>query len=275
MPRDLALLGARWLWRLALVGVCILLASLGQLVFGALAWYVGIGLCCVLVAVEVLRSSSALARVVKRLENAQPCACMFTGAAGNATTGLWKGIRVQVGSTEVGPRIGIPLGKLPPELAVHQRHPARDPGRGVHTGDESFDRSLCIEGSSDAVWRSVLTAEPRSLLESLSQRATVSLHDQALDVQLTDLESNTLEALLDQAVAFAAALPEPANDPLARIFALARTEPANGVRAGHYRWLAERGWNTHEVYRAAAADPDPAIATWARSHLPPSDGAFR
>lgn len=257
------------------MGACILLASLGQLALGGIAWYVGLGLCCALIAVEVMRSSSAQERLVKRLENPQPCACMFTGAEGGATTGLWKGIRVQVGSNDAGLRIGIPLGKLPAELTVQQRHRASDPEHRVHTGDESFDRSLCIGGSNDAAWRCVLTAEPRSLLESLSQSATVSLHDQALDVQLTDLESNTLEALLDQAVAFAAALPEPANDPLARIFALARTEPASGVRAGHYRWLAERGWNTHEVYREAAADPDPAIATWARSHLPPSDGAFR
>jgi hypothetical protein len=261
--------------RLAFVGACILLASLGQLALGGITWYVGIGLCCALIAVEVLRSSSALARVVKRLEHAQPCACMFTGAAGNATTGLWKGIRVQVGSIDAGLRIGIPLRKLSAELTVQQRDRASHPEHCVHTGDESFDRSLRIEGSNDTVWRCVLTAEPRSLLESLSQRATVSLHDQALDVQLTDLESNTLESLLDQAVAFAAALPEPASDPLAKIFALARTEPASGVRAGHYRWLAERGWNTHEVYRAAAADPDPAIATWGSSHLPPSGGAFR
>lgn len=257
------------------MGGCILLASLGQLAFGGIAWYVGIGLCCVLIAVEVLRSSSALARVAKRLESAQPCACMFTGATGNATTGLWKGIRVQVGSTEIGPRIGIPLGTLPAELIVQQRRRAHDPEQGIHTGDESFDRSLRIGGSDDGLWRCVLTAEPRSLLESLSQRATVSLHDQALDVQLTDLRGNTLEDLLDRAVAFAAALPEPASDPYAKVFALARTEAVTGVRAGHYRWLAERGWNTHEVYRAAAADPDPAIATWGRSNLPPSDGAFR
>jgi hypothetical protein len=261
--------------RLGFVGVCILLASLGQLALGGIAWYVGIGLCCALVVVEVMRSSSAQDRMAKRLENPQPCACMFTGAEGRATTGLWKGTRVQVGSTDAGPRIGIPLGKLPTELVVQQRRRARDPEHGVHTGDESFDRSLCIGGSDDAVWRCVLTAEPRSLLESLSRRATVSLHDQALEVQLTDLESNMLEALLDRAVAFAAALPEPANDPLARVFALARTEPVSGVRAGHYRWLAERGWNTHEVYRAAAADPDLVIAEWGRSHLPPSDGAFR
>lgn len=260
--------------RLAFVGACVLLASLGQLALGGIAWYVGLGLCCSLIAVEVMRSSSAQDRVAKQLENPHPCACMFTGAEGSATTGLWKGIRVQVGSTDTGLRVGIPLGKLPPELAVHQRQQARDPERGVHTGDESFDRALCIMGN-DAMWRCVLTAESRSLLESLSQRAIVSLHDQALDVQLTDLESNMLEALLDRAVAFAAALPEPANDPPARIFALARTEPVSGVRAGHYRWLAERGWNTHEVFRAAAADSDPAIATWARSHLPPSDGAFR
>jgi hypothetical protein len=257
------------------VGACILLASLGQLALGGIAWYVGIGLCCALVAVEVMRSSSAQDSVSKRLENPQLCACMFTGAEGGATTGLWKGIRVQVGSTDAGLRIGIPLRKLPAELAVHQRHQARDPEHDVHTGDESFDRSLCIVASNDAVWRWVFTAEPRRLLESLSRGATVSLHDQALDVQLTDLESDTLEALLDRAVAFAAALPDPASDPTARIFALAQTEPVSGVRAGHYRWLAERGWNTHEVYRAAAADPDPAIATWARSYLPPSDGAFR
>jgi hypothetical protein len=261
--------------RLAFVGACILLASLGQLALGGIAWYIGMGLCCALIAVEVLRSSSALARLAKRLENPQPCACMFTGAEGGATTGLWKGIRVQVGSTDAGLRIGIPLAKLPAELTVQQRHRASDSEHRVHTGDESFDRSLCIGGSDDGLWRCVLTAEPRSLLESLSQRATVSLHDQALDVQLTDLESNALDALLDQAVTFAAALPEPTNDPLARIFALARTEPMSGVRAGHYRWLAERGWNTHEVYRAAAADEDPTIATWARNHLPPSDGAFR
>jgi hypothetical protein len=257
------------------VGACILLASLGQLVLGGFAWYVGIGLCCALIAVEVMRSASAQDRLVKRLENPQPCACMFTGADGGATTGLWKGIRVQIGSTDAGLRIGIPLGKLPAELTVQQRHRASDPKHRVQTGDESFDRSLCIGDANDGAWRCVLTAEPRGLLESLSQRATVSLHDQALDVQLTDLESNALEALLEQAVAFAAALPEPANDPLARIFALAGTEPVSGVRAGHYRWLAERGWNTHEVYRAAAADSDPAIATWGSSHLPPSDGAFR
>ncbi len=261
--------------RYGILGACILLASIGQFVLGGIAYYLALGLCCALIAVEGMSASSAQDRVSKRLENPHPCACMFTGSPGGVTTGLWKGVRVQVGFTDDGLRIGIPLGTLPAELTVQQRDRARDPEHDVHTGDEAFDRSLRVGGSNDAVWRCVLTAEPRRLLESLSRCAIVRLHDRALDVQLTDVKSDLWEARLDEAVALAAALPEPADDPPARIFALARTEPVSGVRAGHYRWLAECGWNTHEVFRAAAADPDPAIAAWARGHLAPSDGAFR
>ncbi len=245
-----------------------------MLVFGPTACYVGIGLCLALLAVEVIRSSSAEAQIEKRLESAQRCACMFTGAIGDAITGLWKGIRVQVGSTADGLRIGIPLRSVSAELVIEPRGRTCDTEHG-RTGDESFDRSLCIGSSGDAAWRSVLTAEPRRLLTMLRGQAAIRLHDQALDVRLMSLESKKLEAVVDLAVAFAAALPAPTSDPPAAVFALARAEPVSSVRAGHYRWLAERGWNTHEVYRAAAADPDPAIAAWGSSHLAPSDGVFR
>lgn len=244
-----------------------------MLASGAAASYVGIGLCLAFLALEVMRSSSAEARIEKRLENAQRCACMFTGAAGDAITGLWKGIRVQVGSTADGLRIGIPLRNVSAELVIERRGRTCDTEHG-RTGDDSFDQSLCI-GSGDAARRSVLTAEPRRLLTTLSGQAATRLHDQALDIQLMSLESKKLEAVVDLAVAFAAALPAPTSDPPAAVFALARAEPVSSVRAGHYRWLAERGWNTQEVYRAAAADPDPAIAAWGSSHLAPSDGVFR
>jgi len=253
------------------------LSIVGFIEFGRQGVWIGLGPYMVLVAVDVVRSSSGLGRVKQRLENAQPCACMFTGAPGTAdqVTGLWNGCRIQVGSTSEGARIGVPLARLPANLVVERRGTACAMEHHARTGDEPFDQAVCV-GSDSGLWRGVLTAEPRRLLLALCHRARTSLHDRALDVQLADADATELEAVLDLAVAFAAALPaSPGDEPLARAFALAAAEPIGAVRAGHYRWLAEQGWNTPLVHRAAAADPDPAIAAWGASQLAPSDGVFR
>ena len=87
---------------LVFVGACMLLSGVGMLAFGGVVGYIGMGLCLALVVVEITMSVSAQTGLDKRLENAQPCECMFTGAASGATTGLWRGVRVQVGSSGDG-----------------------------------------------------------------------------------------------------------------------------------------------------------------------------
>lgn len=276
-PSKLSSLKKKRVKRVGLLAGFLLLCVVGILEFGRQGVWIGLGPYIVLVIVEVARSSSALERVKKRLEHAQRCACMFTGAPGitaDQVTGLWKGCRVQIGSTAQGVRIGVPLARLPATFLAEPRSTTCEEHR-AHTGDEAFDQAMCV-GSDDGLWRGVLTAEVRKLLLALSMRARTSSHDRALDVELADGDAGKLEAVLDLAVAFAAAVPPASDDePLARVFALAAAEPVGAVRAGHYRWLAAQGWNTLQVHRAAAADPDPAIASWGSSQLAPSDGVFR
>jgi len=255
----------------------LVLAIVGFIAAGRPGLWIGLGPYIVLIVVDVIRSSSALGRVKRQLDNAQPCACMFSGAPGTTdqVTGLWKACRVQIGSTAQGTRIGVPLARLSADVMAERRSTACDADHHARTGDDAFDRVVCI-GSNAGTWRGVLTAEPRRLLLALCSRTRTTLHDKALDVQLTDAAAGELGVVLDLAVAFAAALPALSDeDPRARVFALAAAEPLGAVRAGHYRWLAEQGWNTSQVHRAAAADADPAIAAWGASQLAPSDGVFR
>jgi len=149
----------------------------------------------------------------------------------------------------------------------------------------------------------VLTAEPRRLLSELCEQARTRIRKDVrvsdvrteleqlgvkgpglqcsrmespvLDVEVSGSDCSKFESLVDLAVGFVASVPEPASHLPTTVLVLAETEPLPSVRAGHYRWLAGLGWNTLRVYRAAAADPDPAISAWGTSHLPPSGGMFR
>jgi hypothetical protein len=177
---------------------------------------------------------------------------------------------VLISASSTGAQIIVPLAHWPTGLAAERRS---GPG-GATTGDQDFDQVVRVVGD-EVGWRSTLGPEPRCHLLALCVRASASVRDRALEIQLDEADIEHLEGMLDLAVAFASALLPPTADPLARVFDLATAESVSGVRGLHYRWLVEQGWNPPQVYRAAAADPDPAIAAWGASQLAPADGVFR
>jgi hypothetical protein len=231
-----------------------------------------------IVIMEVIRSGSAFRRMRKRLQDARPWRIpvavgeveAWDPYAEDRVTGLWNGCRVGIALTATGARVVVSLDRWPAGLAAERRS---QPG-GAITGDDTFDRAVRVIGD-DALWRCTLTAEPRGHLVALCGHTPATVYDRTLEVLLADADIENLEAVVDLAAALAATLPELAADPMARVFELAAAEPISGVRAGHYRWLVESGWNMLQVHRAAAADPDPAISRWGASQLAPAGGVFR
>ena len=189
-------------------------------------------------------------------------------------TGRWGGIRVRVWVALVtdGGLARVELDGWPLDLGVH----GGDASSDRPTGDPAFDRCIIVNGG-DAAWRPVLDAEVRQrLVRLVSERGgVISAGQRILECAVSPSHVGRLPGLLDEMAALAAALPPPGVDPCARVLELAATEPVAVVRQGHYRWLEGKGWNTPAVLRAAAADPDPDIAAWARDRLPPEAGVYR
>jgi|GEM_PF-4732672 len=126
------------------------------------------------------------------------------------------------------------------------------------------------------MWRTVLTSSVREQLRGLFGAWHASIDGGTITVELGDKETDELESVLDLCINLEVPADNTAlTDREATVFALAKVEQIGSVRLGHYRWLVERNWNSPLVYRTAAVDPDTAISTWARQHVPPETGAFR
>lgn len=190
--------------------------------------------------------------------------------ADDCVTGLWNGSRLQIAATATGALVVTRLDRWPVGLTAERRG---EPG-GATTGDDTFDRLVHVVGD-DVLWRCTLAPETRRQLVAICGTVHATVRNQTLEIALSEAEIATLEVVLDLAAALAATLPAPAAEPMARVFELAMAEPVSGVRAQHYRWLAEHGWNTPQVHRVAAEDADPAISAWGASQLAPADGVFR
>lgn len=187
-------------------------------------------------------------------------------------TGWWGRTRVWVALVPDGGLARVELERWPVDLGVHGGEASSERS----TGDPAFDRCIIVDGG-DAAWRPVLDAEVRQrLVRLVSERGgVISAGQRILECAVSPSHVGRLPGLLDEMAELAAALPEPGGDPRARVLELAAIEPVAGVRQGHYRWLEGQGWSTPAVLRAAAADPDPDIASWARDRLPPEDGVYR
>ena len=187
-------------------------------------------------------------------------------------TGRWGGIRVWVALVTDGALARVELERWPLDVGVH----GGDASSDRPTGDAAFDRCIIVDGG-DAAWRPVLDAEVRQRLVRLvgERGGVISAGQRILECAVSPSHVGRLPGLLDEMVGLAAALPARSADSCARVLELAASEPVAGVRLAHYRWLEGQGWNTPAVLRAAAADPDPDIAAWARDRLPPEDGVYR
>lgn len=256
--------------------------------------YVACGFVVLLLSIVALvlgsmRAGRARHRVIERLEDADPPGGAVAGDP-EPTTGLWNGVRIKIDNL----RVEVPLEKWSPEMTAETRRRRCAASHLARTGDPLFDEWVCIGNSDDAVWRCILTPEPRALLAKLCKLARIRIrrdvatmddvpavlgHSQfasfVLEATLSMIRCDKFEAVVDLAVAFAASVPELTGHPPTNILTLAKSEPMADVRAGHYRWLAGTGWNTQQVYHAAAADPDPSVAAWGANHLPRSEGTFR
>lgn len=258
-------------------------AALGHKLLALVLFYVAVVLIGLLACVGVIRSTSVLERVRERIQTTPECTSTAVVSAegqsfaydSNKTEtldGLWNGHYVCVRILNYHERIwiSVPLSRWPDGLAIE---PRSEDG-GAATGDADFDRAMRLEGNTE-LWRGALCAEPRRLLLELNAIARAKIDAQVLEIWIDLSESEKLETLLDLGAALASALPPPASNSVESIIALAFAEPDRDVRANHYRWLVERGWDTQRTLLVAAADPDPQIADWAKSQLPPSIGIFR
>jgi hypothetical protein len=188
-------------------------------------------------------------------------------------TGRWGEARIWVALVKDWAVLRVALDRWPADLGIRAASGRRAPGTAV-TGDDAFDDRVVLDGV-ESEWRPLVTADVRRLLTALlAERAgSYDPATRVLEVLLPDSESSELQPVLDQMAALAAALPESAA--LGAHAGRIRDEPLAAVRRGHYAHLIDRGWDVPSVLRAAAADPDPAIAAWAASQLPPSDGVYR
>lgn len=233
----------------------------------------------VLVVVEIRRGQGSFDRVRARLADARPWPLpRRPDSSGDGTnpyeddraTGRWGDAQIWVALVHGGATLKVALPRWPTGLAAE---PGRRTG-GPTTGDPVFDGAVGLVGDPDA-WRPTLTAEVRGLLVDLVGRREGHLDPAArtLELLLPEAEARHLDVILDRMAALAAALPNGGGS--AGLAARVADEPIAAVRRGHYEWLATRREVGPSVLRAAAADPDPEIAAWARSQLPPDGGAYR
>ena len=231
------------------------------------------------IVIGILRSDRAFERVRKRIAGAAHWPKQEPTSEGaidpyesDRVMGAVAGRRVRAALHATGAIVCVELPRWPSDLALVRRGDTR--GAPV-TGDDAFDRVIEVRDPLDG-WRSTLTSRLRAQLCDLFGSWRAVIENQTVTVELGDDEVEEMESVLDlcinlEAPADAAA----ATEREAVVFALAKEEPLGSVRLGHYRWLVERDWNAPLVYRAAAADADADISSWAREHLPPDAGAFR
>lgn len=184
-----------------------------------------------------------------------------------STVGLWNGTRIWLDASISGVRARCTTTRWPRGLDVL---PERSASKA--TGDDTFDRLFSVKGEEGAR-RSVLTSMVRSQLTELAKIAKITVRNQTVELVTTDPDL-AMDAV-DRCVQLIASLPEVSDDQLRRVFDATRDETHTNVRAGGYRWLIAQAWHPQEVYEAARADADAAIAAWGREHLPYSAGAFR
>jgi hypothetical protein len=94
----------------------------------------------------------------------------------------------------------------PTGLVVHAQR-ATDPpssrGQDIVLGDPAFDDAFVVKGYDPGAIRAMLNADCRSLLSAMAARGTLSLTDSALELTHLPVDPAALEALLDEASAFA------------------------------------------------------------------------
>lgn len=240
----------------------------------------GFGGYAILTVIEMRRGRRVMHRVRARIADARhwplPEPPSEEGAKpweDDRVTGLWERTRVWVALVMDGAVARAELERWPAEIGARGRNAGAD---RVATGDEAFDRSVVLEGD-EAAWRPILDADVRRRLVQLVGQtgAVIAAGGRIVECAVSESHVSMLPRLLDDMAALAAALPAPTSDPRARVLALTASEPLARVRQGHYTWLEGQQWNTPAVLRAAAHDPDPDIAAWARDRLPPEDGVYR
>jgi hypothetical protein len=227
------------------------------------------------VIVEIARGRRSFDRVLARIADARDWPLPHPPEEGtnpyeaSRATGRWRGATIWVALIHGGVSAKVALERWPSGLGA-----SRSERAATLTGDPTFDRAISLDGDP-AAWRPLLTAEVRRLLLALLGERQGHLDPAArtIELLLPEAEVGALSSVLDQLAALAAALPS-AADPAA-LFDRIAAEPLAQVRRGHYGWLVGRQWNVPQVLRAAAADPDPAIAGWARTMLPSDRGVYR
>lgn len=229
-----------------------------------------------LLLLEVRSGERGLARVRAGLEEAahwpDPTPSDGDGIdpfAEDRVTGLWRGVRVWVALTAGGPIVRVALARWPAAITASSEREAAD----LVTGDPDFDAAVSLRVPDDS-WRLLLTSEVRRHLVALVGGRGGVIADSTLELHLADQRARSLPAVLDEATALAASLPD-ATDPRRALLAAIPAEPLAALRRGHYEHLLAVRHETPIVLRQAAADPDPAIASWARAQLPPDAGAYR
>jgi hypothetical protein len=226
------------------------------------------------VIVDIARGQRSFDRVRARIADArhwplpQPPGDGENPYESDRATGRWAGATIWVALIHGGAVAKVALDRWPTGLAAN-RGRAETP-----TGDPAFDRAIALDGNL-AAWRPVLTPEVRRLLLILLGEREGHLDPAAktIELLLPEAQAGDLSSVLDELAALATTLPA-STDP-STFFDRISAEPVADVRRGHYTWLVERQWNVPHVLRAAAADPDPGIAEWGRSMLPPDGGAYR
>ena len=241
---------------------------------------VAIFTCVILIAIDLARKQRRFDRVRARMTEVQHWPLPRPGDRidpyeTNRVTGRWSNARIGVALVQTGAVLRVTLDRWPADLSATPADRRSTPtGDSIPTGDPTFDSHVRL-GGDQALWRPLLTVDVRRLLGSLvgDRRGAVDAGSRSLEVALPGSQSQALTSILDQMAELAAALPDRVGPEA--LFDRLRAEPDAEVRRGHYTWLLGRNWNPPQVLRAAAADPDPDLAAWARARLPPGSGAYR
>ncbi len=266
------------------VGAVLIAATAGGLFAGehgsTVGGVVGIAAAAALLGLmifEVVVSDRAFDRVRKRMRDPQPWPAPPSDGDGidpyadDRVAGVWKDCRVWVALTHAGAVVEGALEGWPDELELSPVTGVDD--QRARTGDDDFDAAVALR-APDAVWRAWLDAPTRAAMIELVGRRGGTVAAARVSCLIGDSEAADLPVVLDGIAALAGAR-DPASDPVDAVLAAARAEPVAAVRRGHYDWLVARNQDTPLVLRAAATDPDPDIAAWARAQLPPDGGAYR
>jgi hypothetical protein len=246
------------------VGLALAIAGLGGWIAMALA--------------DEIRSARGFQRLrasLSRLAEWRDAADDFDGIGADprGVTGLFGGCRVWARSMAGGAFVRVSLARWPAEMGAFRRTEV-DVDAAI-TGDPEFDRAIALFGW-EVSWRPCLTqAVRRALLELVKRRgARIEAPTAVIECMVDESDTDKLDALVEEMVALARALPD-LEEVHAAVFQAARREPLASVRRGHYDWLLAERWDVPQILRTAARDVDPGIAAWARSQLPPDQGVYR